>query len=290
MTTDLSRIGIVTVCYRSMAVLPEMLATISDEVPVVLIDNAGDDDPELTELATRHGAKLIVNGKNRGFGVACNQGAAELTTEFLLFLNPDAALAPDALERLLEAADAYPDAGAFNPKIASPQGAQLFKRNSHLFPKSHKMPRGWPAQDSEVTVLSGAAFFVRRSAFESVGGFDPNIFLYHEDDDLALRLRQSVGPLRFVSNARVTHLEGRSSVRSPEIATLKAWHMARSRVYATRKHGRPIPFARALHSAMRQLLSPAVLFSKRKRAKQVAYLTGVLSSFWDGGATREAQR
>ncbi|NRB19491.1 MAG: glycosyltransferase family 2 protein [Rhodobacteraceae bacterium] len=288
---DLNRIGIVTVCYRSMAVLPQMLASVPNGVQVVLVDNAGEDDGgELATLAAKYSAKLISNDQNKGFGVACNQGAAELDTEFLLFLNPDTALAADTLTRLLAAADTYKGASAFNPQITSPNGGQLFKRNSHLFPRSDKMPRGWPEQDREVTVLSGAALLIRRAAFEHVSGFDENIFLYHEDDDIALRLKKNAGKLMFVRDAIVTHLEGRSSVRSPEIAALKAWHMARSRVYATRKHGRSVPFARALNSALRHLLSVTVLFSERKRSKQVAYLCGVLSTFRDGGATREANK
>lgn len=279
-----SRIGIVTVCYRSMAVLPDMLRTVPDGVPVVLVDNAGEDaDDALRALAERHGARLIVNAANRGFGVACNQGAAELDTEFLLFLNPDAALAPDALERLLDAADRYPQASAFNPRIASPRGAPQFKRSTHLLARSQKMPRGWPETDREVNVLSGAALMVRRAAFEAVGGFDPAIFLYHEDDDLSLRLRATCGPLIFVRDALVTHLEGRSSARSPAVAAQKAWHMGRSRVYTMRKHGRPLAFAGALTSAIWQVLSPVVLLSKRKRAKQLAFLRGVLSMSGDGG-------
>jgi len=286
MSTDLIRIGIVSVCYNSMEVLPDMLESVPRDVPVVLVSNAGEPDGSpLADIAMAHGARLIVNAQNKGFGVACNQGAALLETEFVLFLNPDAALEKDALEKLLEAADRYPDAVAFNPRIASPSGAPQFKRNSHLFPRSDKMARGWPKTDSEVTVLSGAAFLVRRKAFEQVGGFDPMIFLYHEDDDLALTLRKKVGRLYFVRDALVTHLEGRSSARTPQIAALKAWHMGRSRVYATRKHGRSAPFARAAFSAVRQLLSIEVLFYKRKRAKQVAYLKGVISTRHDGGAT-----
>jgi GT2 family glycosyltransferase len=284
--TDMSRVGIVTVVYRSMAVLPQCLASIPKGTPIVLVDNAGDsDNAGLTELAAQYGATLISNPENKGFGVACNQGAAALDTEFLLFLNPDAALDADTLNELIAAADAYPDASAFNPRISSEDGSPQFKRNSRLMARSEYMPRGWPPKTQEINILSGAAIFVRRHAFEQIGGFDPNIFLYHEDDDLALMLKKQCGPLMFVHDAQVVHLHGQSSVRSPEIAALKAWHMGRSRVYATAKHGRPAPFASALHSALRQLLSVAVLLSKRKRAKQVAYLRGVWSARADGGAT-----
>lgn len=270
-----------------MAVLPDMLASLPDGVPVVLVDNTGSDaeDGGLSKLAAEQGVTLISNSENKGFGAACNQGAAALDTEFLLFLNPDATLAEGALDALISAATRHPKASAFNPRIASPTGTPLFKRHTHLLPKSQRMPRGWPEEDKEINVLSGAAFFVRRTAFEAVGGFDEKIFLYHEDDDLALRLRQACGPLMFVRSALVMHLGGRSTARSRKTAALKAWHMGRSRVYATRKHGRPLAFARALLSACRQLLSVSVLLSKRKRAKQAAYLKGVWSALKDGGAS-----
>ena len=141
------------------------------------------------------------------------------------------------------------------------------------------MARGWPKTDCEVTILSGAALLVRRSIFEKAGGFDPAIFLYHEDDDLALRLCKNYGKLYYVYDALVMHMEGRSSERTPETAALKAWHMGRSRVYATKKHDRPMPFTHALIMALMQLISIDVIIFRRKRAKQLAYLRGVISSW-----------
>jgi len=280
------RIGIVTVCFHSNAILPQMLASIPDGTPVVLVDNAGDGlEKDLAALASTHGATLITNSENAGFGVACNQGAAALQTEFVLFLNPDSVLSEGALDHLIEAADAYPAASAFNPRIALPCGRPQFKHRSHLIDPADKMPRGWPDGDREVPVLSGAALLVRRTAFETVGGFDPAIFLYHEDDDLTVRLCKACGPLMFIYAAMVTHLSGESSDRSAKIAALKAWHMARSRAYATAKHGRPFARVRVLFAAFGQLLSPVVLLSKRKRAKQVAFLRGAISALSDGGTT-----
>lgn len=272
-------VTIITVCYNSMAVLPAMLASVPDGTPVVLVDNASTDADKLRELAERHGAELIRNDVNRGFGVACNQGAVLAKTEFLLFLNPDAELDRDALTELVLAAGRYPRVSAFNPRISESDGSPYFKRKSHLMPRREWMPRGWPTTDREVTVLSGAALFVRRADFEAVGGFDPQIFLYHEDDDLSLRLRHQRGPIMFVREALVRHIGGGSSVRSPETAALKAWHMGQSRIYAARKHAMPNAAITAFLGAALQLLSPMTLLSGRKRAKHIAYLRGVLSQF-----------
>jgi GT2 family glycosyltransferase len=270
------RTTIVTVCYNSTAVLPAMLASVPDGVPVILVDNASSD--ALTRMAEQATARLISNEENRGFGAACNQGAAAAETEFILFLNPDASLETDALAALEAAMDRYPTAVALNPRIADGKGRPYFKHRSVLLPRHACMPRGWPEADREVTVLSGAALMVRRTDFEAVGGFDPAIFLYHEDDDLSLRLRATRGSLMFIREAAVRHQEGRSTVRSPETAAFKAWHMGRSRVYAMRKHRRPMARAQAIASAVMQLISPSTWFSRRRFAKQRAFLRGVLSA------------
>jgi len=171
-----------------------------------------------------------------------------------------------------------PRASAFNPRISYADGSPYFKRSSRLLPKAEHLPRGWPAQDCEVPVLTGAAFFVRRSCFDKVGGFDEKIFLYHEDDDLALRLRKACGPLVFAARAHVVHTSGHSSGRSPDVAHFKARHMGCSRIYATRKHNTEGEPRRALAQAIVALLSPENLFSARRRAKNLGFLSGLVQA------------
>ena len=91
----------------------------------------------------------------------------------------------------------------------------------------------------------------------------------------------------FIRDALVQHGGGSSSARSAEIAALKAWHMGHSRVYAARKHRQPWARARALTQATLQLVSPVVLFSRRKRAKQVALLRGIVHASLGGSSTPE---
>lgn len=273
-----SSVTIIAVCFNSSQIVGNMLASVPAGIPAVLVDNGSEDIAKTRETAAAYEAYLIVNSENLGFGVACNMGAAEAKSEFLFFLNPDVILAEGAIEALVSAAIRYRDAVAFKPAILDSSGRPRMKHSSVLLPRNKWMPPGWPDRDCEVPVLSGAALFVRREAFERVGGFDPNIFLYHEDDDLSLRLGERSEKLMFIRDAIVVHTGGRSSTRSPEIARLKAWHMGRSRMYASRKHGRPWAFPRALGLAILQSLSPMTIFSKRKRAKQLAFLRGIWNS------------
>jgi N-acetylglucosaminyl-diphospho-decaprenol L-rhamnosyltransferase len=269
------RITVVTVCYNSMAVLPAMLASVPAGTPVVLVDNSPNADPELPDLAATRGATLIRNDRNLGFGTACNIGAARAATEFLLFLNPDVTLSGSTLEHLTQALDRFPAASAANPRIAHADGSPFFRRRSLLIPRSEWLPRGWPPETREVPTLSGAALIVRKSAFDAVGGFDPDIFLYHEDDDLSVRLR-ATGLLLFVREALVTHLGGSSTTRSAETAAFKAFHMGQSRVHVARKHGIALARSRAVASALLQLAVPTAWVSRRRRAKQWALLRGTL--------------
>ena len=279
----ISQITVVTVAYHSMAVLPDMLASLPVGMPVVIVDNAPSAEPELETLAQTFGAQLIRNEKNLGFGAGCNRGAAAAQTPFVMFLNPDATAEAGCFDALLDAAARYPQAAAFNPRTLDGKGRVSFKRRSNLLP-NHKRISAPPQQDTEVPVLSGAAIFTPRAMFDQVGGFDEDIFLYYEDDDLSLRLSQ-LGPLMHIPGAVVRHNDGHSTARSPATARFKAYHLARSRVFAQIKHGVPRPRASVIARSLLQLLSPLMLNS-RKRGKYLGYLAGAFSTFRDGGKSQ----
>ena len=268
-------VTVITVSSNSSAILPNMLESLPNGCKTIIVDNASTDIVTLRPLAERHTAGLIELSDNIGFGQACNAGARAATTEFIFFLNPDARLEDDAISALLHAATRYPDGTAFSPKIANANGTAFFKRRSVLLPKSQWLAKGWPANEVALPVLGGSAIFVRRADFAP---FDPNIFMYHEDDDWSINHSKNGHALIFVPDARVVHEAGMSSGRSPGIANFKAYHLGRSRVYAMGKHG--VPFARlgSVMAAGFGMLSPLVVLSKRKRAKAVGYWRGVISA------------
>ena len=258
-----------------------MLQSIPADVDVVLVDNASDDRAALDALAKDHSARLILNPDNIGFGPACNLGAAKAETEFLLFLNPDAALQTGAIDAFIQATKDHPKASGFNPRILDGKGKQSFRRGSKLRPKE-RLKGPVPKGDTELPVLVGSAIFCRRALFEKIGGFDPNIFMYHEDDDLSLRLRAH-GPLIYCHGAKVVHLSGHGAPRSPQVAAFKAYYSARSRAYTLGKYGHPRAKLNTLWAAFLRVLGPDTLFSKRRRAKNVGYMKGALSALKDGG-------
>ena len=271
-------ITVVSVAHNSAFVLPTMLASVPEGVPVIVVDNGSRDSDRIASIAQHHDARLIRNDGNVVFGQACNQTAAQVDTPLILFLNPDAELVHATVDRLAEASCRCPDASAFNPAIEHPNGAQFFKTSSPISPSRSKLPRGWPSDDRQVPVLSGSALLVRKRDFDAVGGFDPEIFLYCEDDDLSLRLEAGCGPLMFIRNARVIHRLGGSSGTGLETLRLKGRSFGHSLVYASLKHKKPMAFERALIRAAGMAFSLSSITSKTHRIWAFSHLQGVLSA------------
>lgn len=269
----------ITVAYRSADQVPLMAATLPEGVPLVVVDNSA--EPALMGWATGQGARLIVPGENLGFGRACNLGADGVKSAFLLFVNPDARLHPGCLQALLTAAAHHPEAVAFGPKLLGENGRWLYKRVSAIAPKDRFAPDLPPTADTSMPVLEGSVLVVRRAAFDAVGGFDPNIFLYFEDDDLSLRLRATGGTLLLVPDAVASHAAGKSSQPSAALSRFRSYHYMRSYIYALRKHGMPLPLLIGWTHALSYLI-----FLRRHRtapepwAQAKGRLAGAWSMLW----------
>jgi N-acetylglucosaminyl-diphospho-decaprenol L-rhamnosyltransferase len=265
----------ISVAYNSAVILPDMVDSLPPSLPIVIVDNGPDDG--MRAWAAARGITALVSPTNLGFGSGCNLGATRAETEFLLFINPDARLGPATLNALLAAAARHPEASAFGPVMLDDTGRARYKRNSYLLPRTAKPPRDPGPDDRIVGVLSGAVLMVRRTAFQSVGGFDPAIFLYFEDDDLALRLTQTFGPLMLVPSARARHALGHSSAPSPALSRFKGHHWARSRIHVGRKHRRTLPWLSGFWDALSHLLSPRSWSNPEHRAEALGRLSGALS-------------
>lgn len=275
-----ARTTLISVAYNSAEVVPAMLASVPPTNPIVVVDNASTD--QISEVVGQHpNASLQRQEVNEGFGRACNAGAAGVASEFLLFINPDACLLPGALEALETAADQRPDFGAANPLILNAKGQGRLKMTSPL--PIPKMPRPALDQIGQLPVLSGGVLFVRRAAFEKVSGFDPAIFLYHEDHDLSLRLREAGFSLWHVPTAQAKHVAGTGSPRTAQVARWKGYQMARSRYYVLEKAEPGSGFRRTFWPALLGLVAPTNFLSKRRRAKYLGQIKGAFSARTDGG-------
>lgn len=235
----------VVVAFESADALPACLAAIAENgVRALVVDNASRDGS--AELAERAGARVIRLSRNEGYGRANNSGVATSRAAFVLILNPDIVLEPDAVRELLAAAARYPDAALLAPRIIE-RGDRFFYQARSLLAPYLPNPGGrlsLPEGDCCAPFLSGACLLVRRSVFMSVGGFDPAIVLFYEDDDLCRRVAGAGHALVHVYAAVSRHGRGRSSAPRPGRVFDARWHLAWSRAYVSAKWGLPDPTLR----------------------------------------------
>ena len=230
------------VSYDSAEVLPACLGALrAAGVPTLVVDNASSDAS--AALAEAAGARVIRNVRNEGYGRANNIGARAVETELLLIANPDVVLDEGAVAELRAAAERYPDAALFAPRLVEPTGRVFYHAHSLL---ARRLPgsRGTPVipqGDACAPSFSGACFLVRRDMFLRLGGFDEAIFLFYEDDDLCRRIEDTGAALVYVPAAIARHVRGGSGPRSAGRIFTSRWHQAWSRAYVSRKWGLPNP-------------------------------------------------
>lgn len=216
-------------CLHSVATAARALA---EPVEIVVVDNGSTDNTVAIARNVASSAIVVEGHGNIGFGAACNLGAARAGSRYVLFLNPDAMLRPSALQALLDAARAHPQAGLLGARTLRPDGGveltcasgrmtlwSLFcfasglsslLRGQRIFdPESLG---GWQRDtDREVPMLSGAALMTTRQAWERLGGFDERFFMYAEDADLCARAWAAGFRPRLVARAEAVHVVGASS-------------------------------------------------------------------------------
>ena len=202
------RITAVIVSHNSGHILSSLLDSLPPGIPLVVVDNASTDDSVAIIGRLRPDARVLRNAENVGYGRGMNTGLEIIKTEFALITSPDIVIQPGAVDYLLTSADSFPDAALVAPKILNPDGSVELSHDVSL----HKRPR-FGRRDKETSpqgvicadFLSGASALARMGMLRSIGFFDPAIFLYYEDDDLCLRLRNAGHSLLMGPQAVFTH-------------------------------------------------------------------------------------
>lgn len=280
----------IVVSFDSAHALPECLGALKvDGVPVIVVDNASTD--ETVTIAEGQGATVIRNARNEGYGRANNIGVRAAESEFILVVNPDCIVDKGAVAALLDAARRYPDAALFAPQIIEPNGRVFYQPRSLLasYLPNPQGKRVLPEGEACAPFFSGACFLVRRDVFLKLGGFDDNIFLFYEDDDLCRRVADSGCALIYVPQAVVRHGRGRSSSSKPGRIFTSRWHQAWSRAYVSRKYGLPNP-APGMFAVNALKAFGASLTFRRKLIERYAGSAAGALAFLKGATALERER
>jgi N-acetylglucosaminyl-diphospho-decaprenol L-rhamnosyltransferase len=253
-----SPVDVVIVSYNSRDELRGCIEPLAglDGVNVIVVDNASADRGlEVVEDLEIDAVPLDQNG---GFAHGCNVGWRRGSAPYVLFLNPDAHIDEEAIERLVTVLERDASIGAAAPLIRHTDGSldfsqRRFPRLRSTYAQALFLHRLFPRADWTDEVIraeeaytrshsadwvSGACILVRREALEGLGGWDEGFFMYCEDTDLCRRLWSSGLEVRFEPQAVVTHEGGASAPRASLLPVLAASRLR----YATKHRTRPSAF------------------------------------------------
>lgn len=206
---------------------------------LIVVDNGSDDGSAAALRTSLPTADVVETGANLGYSGGCNVGirrALDRGAAFVLLVNSDAVLAPDAVDILLEAANRDPSAGILAPVLLSREepdriasaGIAFSGRSGRMRHRAAGQPLALlePAPALTVDAVSACVMLVRREVFDEIGWLDEEYFFSFEDIDFCLRAADAGFRTVCVPDAIAYHEGGRSiGRRSPR------------RVYfATRNH------------------------------------------------------
>lgn len=248
------KVSVVIVNWNTSGPLKRALSSLTPipglDWEIVVVDNQSADDSVAMVRREFPDVRLIANQDNRGFGRACNQAFAELSGDYVLLLNPDAALLPGCISSLISYLEARPAVGMVGPSLLHDDGAIQYSACREpglltefyewfglrgLWPSSRLLGRLYYGYKNDEPMpcdwLVGAVILVRRAVLEAVGGFDERYWLYAEEMDWCRRVRAAGWGVHFVPHARARHTGGQAAAVAPRPMMVE-WFRSRLQYHA----------------------------------------------------------
>lgn len=195
---------------------------------IVVVDNASQDNSADGIEARYSNLVLVRAGQNLGFAAGNNLALKHVRgARWVALLNPDAFPEADWLEQFVVAAEAAPGFSFFGCRMLLANSPQFLDGTGdayHVSGAAWRRNHGVAAErgikePGEIFAPCAAAALYSRAALEEVGGFDERYFCYHEDVDLAFRLRLRGHRCRYVPQAVVHHVSSGITGRRSDFAT-----------------------------------------------------------------------
>ncbi len=204
-------------CVRALSA-----QTIADRMEILVIDNHSDDDSIGTirnRLSDLPRVRVLETAENIGYGRGNAVGLRQADSTYILIINPDNELQPDAVEVMMNVMEKNPAIGIAAPKLVHEDGT--VRDSARSFPRlfdtiikrtflstifSDRMDfylqrRFDPNTARDVDWVVGACMLIRNDLLQKIGGFDPRFFLFFEDMDLCRRCWNAGFRVRYVPEA-----------------------------------------------------------------------------------------
>lgn len=281
MKTDLS---IIIISHNTENYLRDCLKSVHEKVvsvsyEIIVVDNVSTDNSVHMMRSEFPQIKLIVNKENTGFGRACNQAAGEAEGAYLLFLNPDTEIINADFDSLFGLFENNAAIGVIVPVISynnglvshkgiAPVPGLLDMSNALLFRYSlNDKHRYYMVEDDtgKDHYASGCCLLMKSEVFRDVGGFDENFFLYFEDVDLSLKIKQKGLDILPCTEFNILH-QGSGSIGQYNYIKYLSIHQSSSYFY--KKH-----YGRSKYIVLRFILFTSIF--REMAVNVVKFIAGV---------------
>jgi GT2 family glycosyltransferase len=191
--------SVIILNFNGKEYLPKCLGSLKrqtySETEVILVDNASIDGSVQYVQKNFPWVKIVQNSRNIGFAEGNDEGANYASGDYLVFLNYDTEVDSKWLERLIEAAETYPDVAVCGSKILDMERRDIIQEVGGLCDAyGFSLSRGWGEIDRhqykeiiETFYVSGASLLIKKKIAEKIGLFDPKYFFNQEDVDVCWR-------------------------------------------------------------------------------------------------------
>lgn len=262
---NLLNVWVVTVNYKTAELLTNSLSSITSpsceavELSYVAVDNASQDGSVATissyikNSGYSNWASVIASDKNGGFSYGNNIGiskalSSEYPPDYVLLLNPDTLVKPNAINALADFLDKNSTVGIVGSQIENALG--LPEHSAHRFPSltsaflegasigfldklfsRHITTMPLSRVPHQADWVSGSSMMVRREVFEQIGLLDDGFFLYFEEVDFFFRAKQAGWQTWYVPDSKIMHIEGASTGIKSNKRRPSYWYESRRRFY-----------------------------------------------------------
>jgi GT2 family glycosyltransferase len=219
---------------------------------IVIIDNASEKEDfssleSYIENKKYYNVQLVRSVINLGFGAGNMLVVHYSNANYLAFINNDSLLSNDCLSIIYSKITNNPDFGICGPLAYKEDGSLLPTLDHFASPAKEILgrklleklnPEKYPnrkiiySEPKRGQFISGSFMIVKSEDFNTVGGFDTNLFLYFEETDLCKRLSKIKKYAYLIPEAKYVHFHG---VSTPSSITIKTEHKI-SYLYVIRKH------------------------------------------------------
>ena len=265
-------VTLVLISYKSRDKIKKFIKNISQNLKIIIIENSQDIKLK-KDLEIYRNIKIYLQS-NKGYGAAANYAKTKIKTKYFLLCNPDLEnLNDDKIIKLYKIGNKiYPNFLALGPNFE-------FSKKNYNF------------NYNKETKISGSCMFFNSKKFDDLGGFDENIFLYFEEDDLCKRGNKiNLYSYKLISQS-VNHdigtsVEVKTTKEKLKLKHLTLWHFIWSKYYFYKKnYGTIISFLLFLPALMRiyfKLILNLAIKDKKNFQKYKYRYDGLITSISGG--------